>query len=83
MIDQAEQFLIEHGFLEERVRMHGKIARIEVPAKDISRLAEDGIREKVYEFFKRIGFQFVTLDLRGYQMGSMNKTINNDGQLSR
>jgi len=83
MIDQAEQFLIEQGFLEERVRMHGKIARIEVPAKDISRLAEDGIREKVYEFFKRIGFQFVTLDLRGYQMGSMNKTINNDGQLSR
>ena len=83
MIDQAEQFLIEQGFLEERVRMHGKIARIEVPAKDIPRLAEDGIREKVYEFFKRIGFQFVTLDLRGYQMGSMNKTINNDGQLSR
>ncbi|MBO6208198.1 MAG: ATP-dependent sacrificial sulfur transferase LarE [Lachnospiraceae bacterium] len=83
MIDQAEQFLIEHGFLEERVRMHGKIARIEVPAKDIPRLAEDGVREKVYEFFKRIGFQFVTLDLRGYQMGSMNKTINNDGQLSR
>ena len=83
MIDQAEQFLIEQGFLEERVRMHGKIARIEVPAKDIPRLAEDGVREKVYEFFKRIGFQFVTLDLRGYQMGSMNKTINNDGQLSR
>ncbi len=31
MIDQAEQFLIEHGFLEERVRLHGNIARIEVP----------------------------------------------------
>ena len=75
MIDQAEQFLIEQGFLEERVRMHGKIARIEVPAKDIPRLAEDGVREVVYERLRQIGFLFVTLDLRGYQMGSMNKTL--------
>ncbi len=75
MIDQAEQFLIEQGFLEERVRMHGKIARIEVPAKDIPRLAEDGIREVVYERLRQIGFLFVTLDLRGYKMGSMNKTL--------
>ncbi len=75
MIDQAEQFLIEHGFLEERVRMHGKIARIEVPAKDIPRIAEDGIREQIAACFKKIGFQFVTLDLCGYQMGSMNRTL--------
>ena len=75
MIDQAEQFLIEHGFLEERVRMHGNIARIEVPAKDISRLAEEEIREKVYARFKEIGFLFVTLDLRGYRLGSMNETL--------
>ncbi|MBR3103667.1 MAG: ATP-dependent sacrificial sulfur transferase LarE [Lachnospiraceae bacterium] len=75
MIDQAEQFLIEHGFLQERVRMHGKIARIEVPAGDIPRLAEDGIREQIVACFQKIGFQFVTLDLRGYQMGSMNRTL--------
>ena len=75
MIDQAEQFLIEHGFLEERVRMHGKIARIEVPAKDIPRIAEDGIREQIAACFKKIGFRFVTLDLCGYQMGSMNRTL--------
>ena len=75
MIDQAEQFLIEHGFLEERVRMHGNIARIEVPAKDITRLAEDGIREEVYKRFKEIGFMYVTLDMRGYRLGSMNETL--------
>ncbi len=76
MVDQAEQFLIEHGFLEERVRMHGNIARIEVPAKDIPRLAEEGLRNEVYERFKEIGFMFVTLDMRGYRMGSMNETLN-------
>ena len=76
MIDLAEQFLIENGFYEERVRIHGNIARIEVPAKDIPRLAEDGMREAVYKRLKEIGFLFVTLDMRGYQTGSMNATIN-------
>ena len=75
MIDRAEQFLIEHGFTEERVRMHGNLARIEVPPADIPRLAADGIREAVWEEFKKIGFLFVTLDLKGYRMGSMNATI--------
>ncbi len=75
MIDQAEQFLIEQGFLEERVRVHGNVARIEVPAKDIPRLAADGIRQAVYERFKELGFLFVALDMHGYRTGSMNATI--------
>lgn len=75
MIDQAEQFLIEHGFFEERVRMHGNIARIEVPPVDIPRLAADGIREEVYAEFRKIGFLFITLDLKGYRLGSMNETL--------
>jgi len=77
MIDRAEQFLIEHGFFEERVRLHGNIARIEVPPKDIPRLASDEIRDAVYEEFTKIGFLFVTLDLKGYRMGSMNATMKN------
>ena len=75
MLDQAEQFLIEQGFLEERVRIHGNIARIEVPAKDIERLASEEIREAVYEKFKALGFMFVTIDMKGYKMGSMNATL--------
>lgn len=75
MIDQAEQFLIEHGFFEERVRLHGNIARIEVPAKDIIRLAADDVREAVYKKFKELGFMFVTIDMKGYKLGSMNATL--------
>ena len=75
MIDQAEQFLIEHGFFEERVRLHGKIARIEVPARDIERLASEKIREAVYKKFKELGFMFVTIDMLGYKLGSMNATL--------
>ena len=75
MIDLAEQYLIELGFFEERVRLHGTIARIEVPAKDIERLASDRIREDVYRKFKEIGFSFVTIDMHGYSLGSMNATL--------
>lgn len=75
MIDRAEEFLIKHGFFEERVRIHKNIARIEVPPIDIPRIASDDIREKVYEEFKKLGFMFVTLDLKGYCMGSMNATL--------
>ncbi|MBP5191769.1 MAG: ATP-dependent sacrificial sulfur transferase LarE [Eubacterium sp.] len=77
MIDTAEQFLIEHGFFEERVRMHGNLARIEVPPVDIPKLAAEEIREKIYDKFREIGFLFVTLDLKGYRLGSMNATLKN------
>lgn len=80
MIDRAEQFLIERGFFEERVRLHGNIARIEVPPKDIPHLAADEIREAVYDEFKKIGFLFVTLDLKGYRTGSMNATLSQQKQ---
>jgi uncharacterized protein len=75
MIDQAEQFLIEQGFFEERVRLHGQLARIEVPAGDIERLASGKVREAVYKKLKEIGFMFVTIDMQGYRLGSMNATI--------
>lgn len=75
MIDQAEQFLIEQGFFEERVRLHGNLARIEVSPADIPRLADAQVREGVYEKFRELGFLFVTLDLKGYRTGSMNQTL--------
>ena len=66
---------VDSSFFEERVRMHGNIARIEVPPVDIPRLAADGVREEVYDEFRKIGFLFVTLDLKGYRLGSMNATL--------
>ena len=80
MIDRAEQFLIEHGFLEERVRMHGNVARIEVPPADIPRLASDEIRTAVYDEFRKLGFMYVALDMKGYRTGSMNATLNTDNK---
>ena len=78
MIDRAEQFLIDLGFREERVRLHGDVARIEVPEDVIERIASEEIRKRVCEKFKQIGFRYVSLDLMGYRVGSMNEAIKNN-----
>lgn len=46
-----------------------------MPEKDTAGLAAEDIRRKVYDRFKEIGFGFVTIDMKGYRMGSMNETI--------
>ncbi len=74
-VDQAEDFLREAGFVEFRVRHHGEIARIEVGADDIERIAAAGLRDKVTAKLKDIGFKFVSLDLTGFQSGSLNDML--------
>ncbi len=76
MIDAGEQCLIDNGFKQMRVRLHGEdIARIELLPEDIDRFMEADMRMSVYEEFKKIGFSYVSLDIRGYKMGNMNSTI--------
>lgn len=79
MVDQAEQLLLDMGFHQVRVRIHGEgeatMARIEVLPQEIPILIEDAKRERIYSYFKEIGFAYVTLDLGGYRMGSMNVGI--------
>lgn len=81
MVDRAEQRLLEMGFEQVRVRVHGQqdkaaIARIEVMPEEFSKLVEGEVREQVYRDFKEIGFAYVALDLNGYRTGSMNETLN-------
>ncbi len=78
MVDRAEQFLLDLGFRQLRVRIHDTIARIELEPQDISRMLSDEMRMKVYREFKEIGFSYVTLDLLGYRTGSMNETLSDE-----
>ena len=75
MVDRAEQLLLDLGFRQVRVRMHGRLARIEVMPEDFPELMKAEIRERIYTTFKEIGFSYVSLDLRGYRTGSMNETL--------
>ena len=78
MVDKAEQMLLDLGFKQFRVRVHGNIARIEVLPEEISKLTDEKVRSTVYKNFKEIGFDYVTMDLAGYRTGSMNETIKNE-----
>lgn len=71
-VDEAEQYLLDRGFRQVRVRFHGTIARIEVLPSDLARLVEPGVRGDVNQKLKALGFKHVTLDLDGYRAGSMN-----------
>lgn len=75
MIEQAESFLKSLGFRECRVRHHHNLARVEVPPDEIAKLADPELRARIDACFRELGYNYVTLDLRGFRSGSMNEVI--------
>src|SRR5206468_2053253 len=75
MVEKAEALLRSLGFQELRVRHHGETARIEVPVGEIARLAGPGVRERVVQGLKGLGYRFVTVDLEGFRSGSLNVAV--------
>lgn len=75
MIDKAEEFIIELGFKQVRVRHYGDLARIEIYPEEMGRLLDESLRKKIVTRLKEIGYKFVTLDLQGYRTGSMNEVL--------
>ena len=76
MVDKAEQLLLDMGYHQVRVRIHGMIARIEILPEEFSKLIADENRNRITKVFKEYGFTYVTMDLTGYRTGSMNETLN-------
>jgi len=75
-IDAAEQFLKARGFPIVRVRYHaGDLARIEVPESHWPRLLEPQLYRELVEYFRELGFRFVTVDLEGFRSGSLNSFV--------
>jgi uncharacterized protein len=74
-VEEAEEFLRQHGFRAFRVRHHETIARIEVPPEDFPRFLDAEFRSEIIRHFRRLGFLFVTLDLMGLRSGSMNELL--------
>ena len=74
-VEKSEDYLQGLGFRQVRVRCHDKLARIEVNKTDFSRLLDDALRVAVYKQLKGYGFDFITIDIIGYRMGSFNELI--------
>ena len=74
MVDQAEQLLFNLGFYQFRVRLHGgNLARIEVPPTELNTVLLQ--RDLIIQKFRELGFSYITLDLQGYRMGSLNEVL--------
>ena len=75
MIEKAEQYLLDLGFGQIRVRHHGDIARIEVSPQERYLFIDEKLMDQVNEQFRQIGFTYTALDLKGYRTGSLNEKI--------
>ncbi len=71
MIDEAEEFLLEKGFKQVRVRMIGKDANVEVRYESVKDLEK--MEDELEEHLKGIGFERVEINPNGYYEGRMNK----------
>ena len=74
MVEKAEQTLLDLGFKQLRVRIHGEnLARIEVLPVELERLLS--LRDTVVKALREAGFAYITMDLQGYRTGAMNEVI--------
>jgi pyridinium-3,5-biscarboxylic acid mononucleotide sulfurtransferase len=74
-IERAEAVLRDLGFRVFRVRHHEAIARIELGRDEIPRALEAEVADTIDRELRALGYQHVTVDLRGYRLGSLNEAL--------
>ena len=74
-VDKAEQYLLDAGLQQVRVRSHNDLARIETDDPGMAAFNDPNFRNQVSQALKEQGFKYVSLDLSGYKTGSMNATL--------
>ncbi len=74
-VEQAEQCLAGYGIRGFRVRVHGNIARIEVPREAMPLLIDEKNAKDIAGRFKELGYDYITLDIEGFRSGSMNEPL--------
>lgn len=75
MVEEAENFLLDQGFTQVRVRHHDETARIELLSENLQDVFKGDKHVMIVEKLKTIGYRYVTLDLEGYRTGSMNEVL--------
>jgi uncharacterized protein len=74
-IERAEQALMRLGFRVCRVRHHDDLARVEIGRDELARALDPGMRAAIVRELKAAGYRYVTLDLQGYRVGSLNEGL--------
>jgi len=74
-IQEAEKILLKEGFRNPRVRTYGKSAYIEVEPDEIVKMSNEKFSSKIYDEIRKVGYDHITIDPRGYRTGSLNEGI--------
>jgi uncharacterized protein len=74
-IEQAEEAVRALGFRVVRVRHHGEVARVELGRDEMPRAIDPEVADELDAAVRAIGFRYVTLDLKGYRLGSLNEGL--------
>jgi uncharacterized protein len=75
LVELGEAALRELGFRQFRVRLHDKLARVEIAPDEMARALDQAMATAISARLKAAGFAFVALDLEGYRQGSLNETL--------
>jgi uncharacterized protein len=75
LIERGEAALRELGFRQFRVRLHDKLARVEIAPEEMPRAMSAEMASSIASRLKTAGFTYVALDLEGYRQGSLNETL--------
>ena len=82
LVERGEAALRALGFRQFRVRLHDKLARVEVSPEEMPRALTPEMAAAMADRLKDAGFTYVTLDLQGYRQGSLNETLSPIGRRS-
>lgn len=75
MVERGEAALRELGFRQFRVRLHDKLARVEISPEEMPLAFSGNMPAKIAQRLKSAGFVYVALDLEGYRQGSLNESL--------
>jgi pyridinium-3,5-biscarboxylic acid mononucleotide sulfurtransferase len=75
LVESGEAALRELGFRQFRVRLHDKLARVEISPEEMARALSPQMATAINNRLKAAGFAYVALDLEGYRQGSLNETL--------
>ena len=75
LVERGEAALRSLGFRQFRIRLHDKLARVEVAVEELPRALDPKMAAAIAEVLKAIGFLYVALDLEGYRQGSLNEAL--------
>jgi uncharacterized protein len=74
-VEEGEELLRGLGFKQVRLRHHGELARVEIDPVELPRALETQMAGRIVRMIKPLGFRYVSLDLEGYRMGSLNEVL--------